>query len=306
MRKYLLFPLIQLPLILIGQPIQMFTDPTAKWYVADTYPNGSPEAPGFVETMTSIYFYDGDTVIGGMTWNVFYSREGPDGSVPAELEGWVKMENGKIELLDTAGMLHTLYDQNVQVGDSIPYHLYDPDTTYLHVSMIDTLTIAGNEHRVVHFAQPFIPMDVLVERWIEGIGSIHGPLFPAKPRGFSTELPGDSLLLTCFKLADTLYWQHPDYDECETNIIQSLEEFSDDPDLNVWPNPGSDQVNIAWAGSKNSPVRIEMYSVLGELLRAETVITGPIVIATDDLPAGCYSIHLTGKGRRSTMKWIKE
>jgi hypothetical protein len=34
------------------------------------------------------------------------------------------------------------------------------------------------------------------EIWIEGIGSIHGPLSPHNPRKFSEEIP-DSLMLTC-------------------------------------------------------------------------------------------------------------
>ena len=76
--------------------------------------------------------------------------------------------------------------------------------------------------------------------------------------------------------------------------------------MKVWPNPGSYHLNLNWTASQNESVRIEIHSMLGELLRSETATTGPIMIATDDLPAGCYSIHLTGKGRRSTMKWMKE
>lgn len=307
MRRSLLLFTIQLPLILIGQPIQMFTDPTATWYVADTYPNGSPQAPGFVETLSTKYNYNGDTLINGATWYALYSTEGPDQSVAPVLEGWINVANDIVLILDTADVVHTLYDLSVQVGDSVPYRLYEPDTIYLEVTLIDTLVVDGNEHRVVHFGQPpFIAMDVHDERWVEGLGSIHGPLFPARPRTFSTEVPGDSLILTCFSLADTLYWQHPGYDECETNIIQSFEEHSDDPDLTVWPNPGLDQLNINWTASQYSPVRIEVYSILGELLRSETTSISPITLTTHDLPAGCYLIRLIGKDGGTSVKWLKQ
>lgn len=307
MRRSLLLLTILLPLILIGQPIQMFTDPTAKWYVADTYPNGSPEAPGFAETMTTIYFYDGDTILDDLVWLELYSLNGPDPSSLPVREGWVRLEDDLILFHDTADLVHILYDHGLQIGDSVPYRLYGPDTTFLQVSSIETVTLQGNDHQMVHFGEPpNIAMDVLNERWIEGLGSMHGPLFPVYPRTFMTEVPGDSLVFTCFYVDDSLYWQHPGFAECETNIIQSFEEHFDDLDLGVWPNPGSDQLNINWSASNYSPLQIEIYSMLGELVRSETVTTFPNTVSTDDLPAGCYSIHLIDHRNRFAVKWMKQ
>ncbi len=66
-----------------------------------------------------------------------------------------------------------------------------------------TIELDNTPYNVYHFDEPLWLenfFSYLNEMWIEGIGSIHGPLFPhKKPRRFSNEVPmtGDSLILTC-------------------------------------------------------------------------------------------------------------
>ncbi|MDQ3100406.1 MAG: T9SS type A sorting domain-containing protein, partial [Bacteroidota bacterium] len=87
----------------------------------------------------------------------------------------------------------------------------------------------------------------------------------------------------------------------------AVNEVQVDPtQLAVHPNPGSDQVNITWNSKQNHPIRIEIYSMLGELLRSETASISPITVATHDLPAGCYSILLVHDRGSRAVKWIKE
>ena len=45
-----------------------FSEVGNKWYVLNTYPNGTMQDPGFVETTTTIYGNMGDSIISTETW----------------------------------------------------------------------------------------------------------------------------------------------------------------------------------------------------------------------------------------------
>ncbi len=74
----------------------------------------------------------------------------------------------------------------------------------------------------------------------------------------------------------------------------------------IWPNPGSEEVNVSWNASGNRSARIEIYSMVGELLRSESATLTPFKIPTDDLPTGCYTIRLINEEGRSAVKWLKQ
>ena len=88
---------------------------------------------------------------------------------------------------------------------------------------------------------------------------------------------------------------------CE--LVLGTAEVQNSFDLQIWPNPGSDQLKINLRSSAD--MRIEIHSFLGEVLRSERDINDQIEIETSDLPAGIYSIHLIDGERRSAVKWIK-
>ncbi|MEO6903731.1 MAG: hypothetical protein ABI315_11385 [Bacteroidia bacterium] len=73
------------------------------------------------------------------------------------------------------------------------------------------------------------------EIWIEGIGSIHGPLFPIDPCKFLTEIP-DSMMLTCTNVNTQKFWHHPSYKSCYMNIVLDTKNI-EDTKLTTFPNP---------------------------------------------------------------------
>ena len=305
MRTALIIFVASIPTLSQAQATFSFNDPTAKWHVAETFPHGSPEFPNFIETSTRLYEFGGTEIFDGESWLSLYSKTYPD--VASVLEGWIRTDQELVLFRDTTAAMDTLYNFGLQVGDPVGYELYPGELIFVELLTIDTIYINGEAVRRFHFEQGVDAPAFFNEVWMEGIGSIHGPLFPARPRSFSTEIPADSLMLTCYHLDDSLIWQHPGYDECETNIILDLESHHlDHISFSVYPNPGSDQMNITWNSSDRSPKQIEIYSMLGELLRSEAATTSPIAIAVDDLPFGCYSIHLIDDRGRSTTKWMKE
>ena len=286
-----------------GQLVQ-FADTTAQWYVADTYPNGSMQDPGFTETLTTAYAYDGDTLLGLDQWSVMQAAPQAGSALPSTI-GFARAVGDVVLFRDTLGVIDTLYDFSLLPGDSVFYP--EPIGGYVRVEQVSSIVVAGVAHRVIAF-EPFLEQipSFFVERWIEGIGSVHGPLFPRYPRNFGTEVPGDSLRLTCFKRNDVLLWSHPDYPDCVTNIIQGTDDLSgSDRGISIWPNPGTDELQVAW---ESRSIRTVILSDLqGRTVLQHTIGQAPGSLNTSGLAAGVYTLLVIGQdGSRATGKWVRE
>src|SRR5699024_3316409 len=131
----------------------------------------------------------------------------------------LRAENSKVLYLDTLNQLDTLYDFSLKVGDSVLFNINGTTPEWLQVNHVDTIQIHGDYYKRLTFDEPSISaFDWLDEEWIEGIGSIHGPLFPAFPVKFSEEIP-DSMLLICSYSDNQDVWQHPSYQNCYVNNV---------------------------------------------------------------------------------------
>ena len=236
-----------------------FADPLAYWYVAKTYPAGAPEDPGFVGTTSRLFTITGDSVVDGATWSVFTSQPThPDGD-PDQFEGLARQQGDLVLGLREDLSVDTLYDFGLDVGDSTHYLVDGWLSTWLHVVEVDSLLVGGSYRRLLRFAELVEPPTTLRESWIVGIGSVHGPLFPAHPVTFSTEVPGDSLMLTCYGSEDAVLWQHPDYDDCAVNILLSTNDLTMAHGwvIDGFPQPrhGSDHYQCLRLGGSPDPRR---------------------------------------------------
>jgi len=285
----------------IGQSI-LFTDPTTKWWVADTYPNGSQSDPSFTETRTTAFGYSGDSLIEGTSWSKLVSYEFGDTAMAGVTEGHVFSSGDLVLFMDLNGELDTLYDFSLDLGSSITYAAHGNSET-VEVTAVDSIWLAGAYHRVISF-QPFttfIP-DQLTEEWIEGIGSIHGPLFPLRTRTFSTEVPGDSLMLTCYAQNGSTIWTHPGYEACVSNIILSAVDVEPrGSDLRPWPNPGTDQFTLVLLPG---PHTVLLLDAIGRNVHQGEVLGSPSLINTAHLPPGVYVVRVDGVTQ--PMRWVKE
>jgi len=282
-----------------------FSDTTCQWYVADTYPNGSMQDPGFTETTTTTYYYEGDTLIGTNTWSVMMARPlAGSGDVPAFI-GCSRSADDLVFFRDITEATDTLYDFSLLPGDSVYYP--EPIDAFLNVVLVTSVLIANEPHRVIDFA-PFLGQipSSFEERWIEGVGSIHGPLFPRYPRNFMSEVPGDSLMLTCFERADTLLWSHQDYPDCIVNIILGIEHPQlTDSRANVWPNPGSQEVHVAV--DLTGPLTVVFRDLQGRTIQQHGVQGSPARFDTSFLANGIYTVQVIGRsGTLATKLWIKQ
>src|SRR5690554_2805514 len=128
------------------------------------------------------------------------------------------------------------------------------------------IQINGESYRKLLFTEPegFFAFDLLNEVWIEGIGSIHGPLFPNTPTKFSEEIP-DSLLLTCSFTNNQEYYNHPNYSECYVNNTLGIEK-EEALNFNIYPNPVSSILTIE--SDQNILGAIVIYDVNGKLIQS--------------------------------------
>lgn len=304
MKTYYMLTLLFIPAFIFSQTVNHFDHTDSRWYVAKTYPAGTPQNPNFSATKTTVYGYQGDSLISGTSWHKLYSTEDPLFSSGFVFEGLIRTDNNLVLFTNTLSQLDTLYDFSLEAGDYVYYPFYDnsyPTT----LDDVDTITLNGEFFRTYDFDEPTgLPnaFDYVDERWIEGIGSIHGPLFPHQPRTFTHEiLSGDSLILTCSYADGQFFWQHPAYENCYTQIMLSTTNYLSS-ETALYPNPFLDHVTVQLP--ENRTFEMSVLSETGQVLFQKTVISGE-VLNLSSLSAGIYFVKLSDGLQNRTDKLVK-
>lgn len=278
-----------------------FDSPSSRWYVAET---SSANTQAFLETWTTIYGMLGDTMIAGQTWRRIASSPDPTLSADAVSRGYLRREGAVILYRAPGAAPDTLYDFDALPGDSVRY-MIDGTPAYLHLTFIDTVVIGGNQHRRFSFANLGAGFCMLAdEQWIEGIGSMRGPLFPFFAREFCEEF-NESMSLTCFEEGGVLHWSAPGQASCVTNIMLGAE-TPDDPAglIHLWPNPGFEQLNVSW--SRPVPASMILRDPQGRILIEGVLQQGCARFDASELAPGMYSLQLMDAGGlQAAAKWIK-
>jgi hypothetical protein len=303
MKTTILLSMLMLPTILWSQVINHFDTPDSRWTVARTYPAANQQNPNFVATTTTVYGLQGDTLINSEQWFKLYSTN--DSLFQSNLlyRGLLREENNKVFYLDTINQLDTLYDFSLNVGDSVLFDLYGVDAEWLQVINIDSIQISGNYYRRLNFAEPTInAFDELNEIWIEGIGSIHGPLFPNLPVKFSQEIP-DSMLVTCTFSNDQQVWQHLSYPSCHVNIVLGIDQLGLF-DFQIYPNPFTDKIYVENIGLQQYEFTI--LNNLGQMIKQIQVNGDNQTIDLSELKAGVYHLRIYSQDKAMTMTMIKK
>lgn len=271
-----------------GQVVQ-FDDTTNRWHVVETF--GDPF--GFIEHWTDVWGNMGDTLILGEPWAKAYLLIDGEFGTDSVFHGYVRHEGDMVLFTPDGSMPDTLYDFDLLPGDSTRYSfLGDPFPGYLHVNLVDTVQIGGIDHRRIHFDQYDSGFCYLAdEHWIEGVGSIRGPLFPAMAMGFCEEF-AESMTLSCFGQVDTVVWMDTAFAECVVNILLGVEETVDG-------SPGTTIVQeFLWLPKDldGNGLRIEVVNASGQRIIDRSVIPSrPVDVS--DLPQGLYVYFLSGPDR---------
>jgi PKD repeat protein len=101
------------------------------------------------------------------------------------------------------------------------------------------------------------------------------------------------------------------YDEIHIlNQASDIISFSsENEDLDMFPNPVTDKLNIVLNSSLSGEISINIISVTGQIIHAEKIIgevkDETISINTSSLPKGLYIVHLNSKSKTLTGRFIK-
>ncbi|MBM3456032.1 MAG: T9SS type A sorting domain-containing protein [Bacteroidetes bacterium] len=302
MKTNILLTILTFPIFVFGQVTNHFDNLDTKWNVAMTYPNGNIQNPNFVATTTTVYGFQGDTLLNSNLWFKLYSTSDSLFQNNLTFKGFTRTDNNRVLFLDTLNQLDTLYDFNISIGDSILFNLYGQYPEKIPVINIDSIQINGQYYKRFHFAEPTMvnAFDLLSEVWIEGIGSIHGPIFTNFPIKFSTEIP-DSLILTCTQSNSQQYWQHPTYNSCYLNIVLGIDNKSK-IDLTFFPNPVQDIIKINLIKTEN--YEINVFNSAGQKLIQKIISSDFVTIDLTTLNDGIYFITVDSKNGRWANKLL--
>ncbi|RLD23010.1 MAG: hypothetical protein DRI54_07890 [Bacteroidetes bacterium] len=258
MKNLLAILLICFSAISYTQTPLVFINQDATWNVARTFPDANPDNPSFVATTTTVYGFSGDTLIDNELWDKYYFTSDSNFVEGLTYVGCMQETDGIVVFMDTTNTVDTLYNFNLQQGDSVFYD-FGFDGIFLKIETIDSIEIEEQFYKRFYFDEPIFGFFYIKEIWIEGIGSTHGPLFPAYPMIFSDEIP-DSLNLTCYNIENQVIWNNPNYGACYINIVLSIDELTI-LSFKIYPNPAKNEIFI----SSNNGTEIDEVNIYNQL-----------------------------------------
>lgn len=300
MKTLLLFSFLA-PTLLFGQITNHFSHQDSKWNVAKTSTAATQEHPNFVATTTTVYGFQGDSTISGEVWSKMYSTNDSTFQSNLVFEGLTRVENDLVLFKSATDPIDTLYNFNLSVGDSVFYE-FDFFTSWIHVDEIQSVQINGESYKKFIFSEPTGPtaFDHLNEVWIEGIGSVHGPLFPHSPRKFSEEMP-DSMDLTCSYSFNQEHFNNTSYPNCYVDITLGLEN-QEVLNLKVYPNPVS--TNLTIESSQKINGEIEIYDTYGKLVKFIFSNEKVAQIDVSNWEKGVYILNFEFEGQKVAKRFI--
>ncbi len=271
----------------------------ANWMVVQEYPlPGNPPGSGLV---TWTYSYDGDTLIDNQLWSRIYENN-TSVFVPGDpsniFRGHVYAANGVVYFMSD-GQIHptVMYDFNIQPGDTVKFYQFCCGAHYdLFLQSIDSVVIDGQYRRRFNFSPVVYYNTSMKETWIEGIGSVHGPLFPITAKLFNQEFP-DALTLSCFSHQSALIYHSPQFPDCYYYGVTSIGE-NDKGLLTIFPNPASSGLTVVFPSVTQESALLRLLSLTGRELISKNVPGGVERFELDviSLPPGIFILEvLLGK-----------
>lgn len=213
----------------------------------------------------------------------------------------------------------TLYDYSLSVGDTVPDLIingefideseYGIDSDLGRRLIVDSIVmdeIDGDLRKHIYF-KPVSDciFQTVKEEWIQGIGSVHGLLFPLTIRTLAVEL-GESLDLTCYLENDMLIWQSGQYTDCNgtyangpTNVTETEISYL------IYPNPVKDFIYIETQASQEKEIHLSVYNSTGHLIFEKQ---GAVqCIDMTNYPNGVYIMQIINQeGTIEVRKIVKE
>jgi|GEM_PF-1621707 len=309
MKKFLLIFLVSMLACtgsLKSQTYQPFPTDFANWNQYYWW-NGSPTDQWGVNYQ---YIMDGDTMLGGKSYNKLYYKVTDTPTASVFIGGLREdslrqiyffpdssfQETGSPSTLTDYTTEHLLYTfNNLHAGDTLPIH---QGVALIKVVAIDSVLI-GSTYRKRYEIQNsnllFLP-----EYWIEGIGSTKDLLSP-----FLYEFEW-KLFTLCFSDTTTYYINSPTgADSCHWDMT-GLNEYNDGKiKIDVFPNPFRDYINIEIADQTPGAAEVTICDMAGRTILV-TMLQQNESIDLRSFPAGAYLLKIRSDQQSGTSILIKE
>jgi len=265
----LIIGLILLSNSFFGQSYAPLLRADVEWWVIEA----------FEQTPTWTYKYKingNDTLFNGHTYrplNSMYLREDT-------LAGKVY----KVNFSDSNEVV--LYDFTLEVGDSALSKVVG-DSTWVYVVQVNTVKIGSEWRKKITFNAPDASPNC-IDSWIEGVGSIFGPLGPPN---FGYDCWHYRAYLSCYKdTSKTLYG------DCTPVGVEKIDGSSEA--LKIWPNPTSGKVNII---SQSTTQEVEVIDWLG---RRRSLPSTSRELDLSNFPQGVYVVRVRTENGWQTHKLV--
>lgn len=285
MKKYLL--ILLLSILSLTTHAQNFVIPTNQWNVS-VYMN-------FGGTYTEIFKILGDSVVGSISYKkVFVSYDSTLTNLT--YKGLLREESNKVYYIpennNTEGLL---YDFNLNAGDTaliISDWIGMQEPKEFICQSVDSINYNGAYYKRWNFSFPF-------DQWIEGIGSIIGPLYSS----INTHVSDLFFTLLCFSQNDNLLYMDPNATKCFYSTV-GINDLDKEANINLFPNPIQSGQSIK-VKSKYSIQNIEIYNAVGMRLAAQFTVQGETAtINTANLPNGIYLFRVSAEDNLTFVKKV--
>lgn len=317
MKNIFLFVLVVVATNGFSQITNHFENPNSRWFVYNNFINSNQENPSHLGVQTTIWGVDGDTLIDNIYWLKLYSSQDSSFQEGLNFRGLLRSEDSKVYYKETAiSESRLLYDFSLEVGDSVEYtFLYNQDgnnltaTTYLKVIDVEMIAIQGELHKQFTFSEPLsignfpITMGAMVkEVWVDGVGSLHNPIFPIYPFTVDTEW-GEKVEVTCSFIGQELFYHNENYEQCYNFDVLEVGESSKET-VTIYPNPADDLIIVEATDSYRCHVLV--LDNLGKILVDRKVDSKNNCVNISKLPQGVYTIQVKTDSSLLTSKFIKK
>ena len=140
------------------------------------------------------------------------------------------------------------------------------------------------------------------EAWIEGIGSLKNPIFPAKPFTIDTEW-GQKVDLTCSFVNEIQFYHNGGYTQCFNRDVLGIEELQS-INVNIYPNPTHKiiNINVNQLGYYN----LTIFNNLGEIIIEKRLSGSTNNVNVSELNKGIYFLNIKTDESSQTIKFIKQ
>ncbi len=279
---------------------QSFTDPHRVFYQYNA-PSGCPAPCRFITT--TAFRFAGDTVIDTTSYRKILSLK--DSLSSWQLIGFVReTPAGKVYLKKlyqdgTTSEEGLTYDFSLSPGDTMyfdnPFFIEFSDTVVL--VRLDTTEIFDSARKVLYLqslTNHEIAGSDYYEEWIEGIGSLTGPLLS----GFHfNPWVGSFNTLLCVYYDNQLIYSNPDFDKCYYNTTDAPLLPGDNTTAVVSPDPVTDVSYLKVTGLPGDYL-LEIFSPGSRLLLKRRVRSGEqVTLRAAAFPPGVCFFRVTVKNR---------